>query len=147
MEFLEPGPLADDELDIVLAECRPAVPERRYVPAYVFELYTAGERVGAIEFRAGTTPDLERYGGHFGYSIDPPFRGRHYAERGVRALLPFVRRHGFATVWITCNPDNLASRRTCERLGATLVEIVALPPDNDQYLEGERAKCRYRIDL
>jgi tagatose 1,6-diphosphate aldolase len=31
--------------------------------------------------------------------------------------------------------------------GAVFVEIVPLPPNNDQYLEGEREKCRYRIDL
>jgi hypothetical protein len=44
-------------------------------------------------------------------------------------------------------PGQLAvPRRICERLGATLAEIVPLP-DNDMYLEGEREKCRYRIDL
>jgi RimJ/RimL family protein N-acetyltransferase len=62
-------------------------------------------------------------------------------------LLPFARRHGLKTIWITCNPNNWPSRRTCERLGATLVEIVPLPPDNDQYIAGEREKCRYRIEL
>jgi tagatose 1,6-diphosphate aldolase len=65
----------------------------------------------------------------------------------VRLLFPFARRHGFKTIYITCNPDNRASRRTCERLGATLVEIIKLPPDNDMYQDGEREKCRYRINL
>jgi hypothetical protein len=46
--------------------------------------------------------------------------------------------------FITCNPDNWPSRKTCEWIGATLVEIVDLPPENDQYKEGERQKCRYR---
>jgi tagatose 1,6-diphosphate aldolase len=147
MEFLEPGPLADRELEIVLAECRPANPLRRFAPAYVFELCVGGGRVGAVEFRVGRSMELERYGGHFGYSVDPPFRGNHYAERGVRALLPFARRHGFEMVWITCNPENLASRRTCERLGGRLVEIVALPTDSDQFLRGEREKCRYLIEV
>ena len=87
------------------------------------------------------------FGGHFAYGVDEPFRGHHYAERGVRLLLPFAGEHGFTSIWITCNPDNWPSRRTCERLGATLAEIVPLPPDNDMYIDGERHKCRYRIDL
>lgn len=39
------------------------------------------------------------------------------------------------------------SRRTCEIAGGKLIEIVDLPKDNDQYLEGDRQKCRYRFDL
>jgi tagatose 1,6-diphosphate aldolase len=61
-------------------------------------------------------------------------------------LLPLARSHGLMTIWITCNPDNFASRRTCELAGATLVEIVDLPEDNDMYQRGERQKCRYRLD-
>lgn len=49
---------------------------------------------------------------------------------------------------ITCNPDNRASRRTCEWLGGELVEIAELPEDNDMRLEdGETHKCIYRFDL
>ena len=32
-------------------------------------------------------------------------------------------------------------------MGAELIEIVPLPEDNDQYVRGEREKCRYRLDL
>jgi tagatose 1,6-diphosphate aldolase len=48
-------------------------------------------------------------------------------------------------LWITCNPENVASRRTCEFAGAEFVEIVDLPTNIDMYLEGERQKCRYRL--
>jgi tagatose 1,6-diphosphate aldolase len=147
MEFLDPGELREDELELVLVVRQPEVPPRGWVPGYVFEMRIDGQRVGAIHFRAGTTEILERYSGHIGYGVDPPFRGRRLASRSLRLLLPFIRRHGLATLWITCNPDNLASRRTCELVGAAFVEIVPLPPDNDQYLEGDREKCRYRLDL
>jgi tagatose 1,6-diphosphate aldolase len=79
--------------------------------------------------------------------VYPPARGRHYAERAARLLLPLARRHGMSELWITCNPDNAASRRTCERLGGELVEIVPIPPDHAFYSRGERAKCRYLIRL
>jgi predicted acetyltransferase len=79
--------------------------------------------------------------------VYPFARGHHYAERACRLLLPLARRHGIQPLWITCNPDNFPSRRTCERLGAKLVEIVAVPPRDPLYLRGDHEKCRYRLDL
>ena len=146
-EFLDPGPLKDGELDLVLVKRNRADPVKDWVPSYDFDLRVGRERAGRINFRAGDNLSLQIYGGHFAYAVETAFRGHHYAERGVRLLLPFAKQHGLKTVYITCNPDNWPSRRTCERLGATLLEIVPLPPDNDQYLAGEREKCRYRIDL
>jgi RimJ/RimL family protein N-acetyltransferase len=102
---------------------------------------------GTITLRVGTTPALERYYGHIGYHVFPPARGRHLAERACRLLLPLARRHGLRTLWITCDPANAASRRTCERLGMHFVETVAVPPTDPLYARGERAKCRYRLDL
>jgi tagatose 1,6-diphosphate aldolase len=103
--------------------------------------------VGAIGLRIGSTETIEMYYGHFGYHVYPAARGRQYAMRACRLLLPLARRHGFKTLWITCNPDNIASRRTCERLGAKLVEVVPVPEDNPLYARGEIQKCRYRFDL
>src|SRR5437868_14474135 len=102
---------------------------------------------GAVGLRIGRTHAVEMYYGHFGYNVYPFARGRHYAERSCRLLLPLARRHGLGPLWITCNPDNLASRRTCERLGATLVDNVPIPADHPLYARGERFKCRYRVPL
>ena len=87
------------------------------------------------------------YFGHFGYNVYPPARGNHYAERSCRLLLPLARMHGVRRLWITCNPENIASRRTCLGAGGRLVEIVKLPKDHSLYAKGERAKCRFRFDL
>ena len=103
--------------------------------------------VGAIGLRIGSTAQIRLYYGNVGYHVYPPARGRHYAERACRLLLPLARLHRLRRLWITCNPDNAASRRTCERLGAACVETVAVPPDNPLYARGEYAKCRYRLDL
>jgi tagatose 1,6-diphosphate aldolase len=102
---------------------------------------------GWLGLRIGSTRDLEMYFGHIGYNVFPPARGNHYAERACRLLLPLARGHGMRTMWITCNPDNAASRRTCERLGCTLVDTVPVPVTHTLYLRGERQKCRYRLDL
>ena len=155
-DFLDPGPLADGDLELVLVQREPANELHGLVPVYHFELRAhaaadgpdgAPQPAGHVRFRVGSTPHLERYAGHFGYGVHEPFRGRHYAERAVRLLLPLARRHGFTALWITCNPDNWPSRRTCERLGGALVEVVAVPPENPMYAAGAREKCRYRIDL
>jgi predicted acetyltransferase len=148
-DFLDPSPLRDGDLLAVLVARNPADPVKGWVPSYDFDLRLDGvsESIGKINLRVGNSPALELYGGHVAYSIEPSWRGRHFAERGVRLILSLARRHGLSTIWITCNSDNWPSRRTCERLGAELVEIVPLPADNDMYLLGDRQKCRYRLKL
>jgi tagatose 1,6-diphosphate aldolase len=102
---------------------------------------------GGIGLRIGASAEIERYSGNIGYHVYPPARGRHLAERASRLLLPLARRHGMERLWITCNPDNLPSRRTCERLGARLIEIVDLPRDHPFRARGETSKCRYLLEL
>jgi tagatose 1,6-diphosphate aldolase len=87
------------------------------------------------------------YLGHLGYNVYTPARGNRYAERACRLILPLARAHGMKTLWVTCNPDNVASRRTCERLGCTLAEIVSTPPGHTLHQRGELQKCRFRLDL
>jgi predicted acetyltransferase len=147
--FFEPGRLVDEDLELVVAEIYSGNPVLGRVPAYKFDMkLTHGtSRVGKIELRIGNTPEIVLYSGHIGYEVFPEYRRRHYAARSIRLLLPLARQHELPTLWITCNPDNWASRRTCELAGFTLVEIIDLPEDNDMYQEGERQKCRYRLDL
>jgi tagatose 1,6-diphosphate aldolase len=148
-EFRDPGRLIDGELELVLVEEYRGDAAKEYVPAYRFKmrLVGQGEDIGRIELRVGNTEHLIMYAGHIGYGVNPEHRGHRYAARACRLLLPLARSHGLRTIWITCNPDNAASRRTCELAGAEFVEIVALPEDTDMYQEGERRKCRYRLDL
>jgi len=122
-------------------------------PSYQFwmhlkpELHPLLPMAGAIGLRLGESENLTRYLGQIGYHVFPAVRGNHLAERACRLLLPLAKAHGMKELWITCNPDNLASRRTCERLGCTLVEIVDVPRTNPLYMQGDFKKCRYRIAL
>jgi tagatose 1,6-diphosphate aldolase len=147
--FLDPGELNDGVVRLHLVDRRPADPAKGWVPYYVFHIYGEGSglRAGEIHLRIGNTDHMRLYGGHIAYGVRPEYRGRRFAARAVRLIVPLAVRHGLSELWITCNPDNIASRRTCEAAGAEFVEIVDLPPETDMYREGEREKCRYRLPL
>lgn len=146
-QLINPGPLADGELELALIEATPPDPSCGWLPHYVFEMRVEGRKAGGINIRVGSTHDIVMYYGHIGYAVDEEHRGHHYAERACRLLFPLAKAHGLDAVWIMCNPDNIASRRTCERLGAELVEIVRIPEDCELYRMGDREGCRYRVAL
>ncbi len=146
-QFLEVEKLVDDDLQLVLVAQVPANEERCFVPLYKFEMRVGDSVVGDIKLRIGDTEDLRMFSGQIGYSVSEAFRGQRYAARSCRLLLPLARRHEMTELWITCDENNGASRRTCELAGATLVEIVDLPTCHDIYRRGGRRNCRYRIVL
>lgn len=145
--FLAVGPLTDGELSLRLVKTVTRDDEAELVSTYHFEMRIGEQAAGGIRFRAENDFDVETYAGNLGYNVLPEFRGRRLAERACRLVLPLAEAHGFAGLWITCDPANQASRRTCERLGAELVDIVDLPEDCDMYRDGERQVCRYWLVL
>jgi len=146
--FREPGPLVDGDLELVLAARHPVDPVRRWVPGYDFAMRQTGTgtHLGVIRLRVGPTSRL-RYAGHIGYEVEVAQRGHRYAARSCRLLLPFARAHGLPAVWLTVDPANVPSIRTCERIGAKYVNTVRLPRDNPMYRRGARFRRRYRLEL
>lgn len=148
-QFCNPGRLVDGDLELILIEQYPGDPLTRRVPAYKFDMRRSGtpQTIGHIELRVGNSEHIVMYAGHIGYGVDPKHRGHGYAARACRLLLPLARTHGLTPLWITCSPENAASRRTLERLGAQYVETVDLPEDTDMYQRGGRQVCRFRVGL
>ena len=103
--------------------------------------------MGHISLRVSNSEEIVQYAGRVGYGVLPQFRGHRYAARACRLLLPLAKELGLTPLWITCNPDNWASRRTCELAGAELVEIVTLPEDSPIAIRGEPTKCRYKLTI
>lgn len=147
--FLDPGRLIDNELELILVKKTPAIPEKGYFPRYEFEMRHSetGEKMGGIHFRVGNNKVMKLYVGHLGYGVDDKFRGKKLASRSLLLLFPLAKKHDINPVWVTCNPENLASKRTCELAGGKFIAIVDLPKHSDQYKRGERKKCRYRFDI
>ena len=142
----EPGVLADGEIELACTARGQAVPEKRRVPYYDFEIRKNGERAGRITLRVGFTEGLY-YGGQLGFEVEEKFQGRHYAARACGLLRLLALRHGYRRVLITNSPQNAASRRTCELIGARLVRIAVLPVWTDHYAAGERRVCIWEWDV
>lgn len=145
-EALRTVHLCEGDLRLLLSDIAPHVYHK--VPTFFFRMMSApaGVEVGTINLRVGSSPHIERYAGHLGYGVHEPFRGRHYAARSVMLLLPLARRVGLDPLWITCDPDNMASRRSLEIAGARFVEIVDVPQDCGILKYGNcPLKCRYRL--
>jgi predicted acetyltransferase len=137
--------LRDNELELELIEY--GIQAIHGVPAYHFRMVhrETGEELGTSRLRTESTPHIERYAGHIGYAVHPQHRGHHYAAKSLRLLLPFAQQLGISPLWITCDPANIASRRTLDSIGAEFVEVVDVPADCIIHRSGHPQKCRYRI--
>jgi predicted acetyltransferase len=119
------------------------------VPAFHFRMVTTDthREAGHINLRVISDEALLSYAGHIGYGVEESYRGRHFAARSVRLLMPLAYALELDIIWITSDPDNIASRRTCELAGAEFVDIVDVPRNTESFRWGLKQKCRYRLRL
>jgi len=138
-------PFEDDELTLELASFQPHPVHQ--VPTYFFRMIhcDSQEDLGRINLRIASTPHIEHYAGHIGFAVHPASRGHRYAARATRLLIPLARELHLNPLWITCDPDNIASRRSCELAGAEFAEIVDVPATCIIHRDGHPQKCRYRL--
>jgi tagatose 1,6-diphosphate aldolase len=148
-QFLERYPVGHriDGLDVAVEVegLYPAANQRHHVPAYNFHIrrLPCGEVVGNVSFRLGSNVHIDNYAGNIGFNVDESQRGHGFAAKAVALIREVIRAHGFDRVFITCDPDNHASRRTCEKIGARLLGEVTIPEDNILYARGMRTKLRF----
>lgn len=140
--------LTDDDIDLKIEKKVPANEEKGRVPSYKYRitLHNMEDTIGAIDIRIGHNENTY-YGGNIGYTINEEYRGNSYASKACKIIRKVAIGHGMEKLIITCNPDNFPSRRTCEKSGLKLREIVDLPIYNEMYVAGERQKCIYEWDL
>jgi len=141
--FPEPPPLSFGHVTLRFSHIIPQDEPRGFVPAYHFRIVLwEGVDVGHVNFRIGDTEHVLLCAGHIGYAINPDQRGRGYAFEACQAIAPFVRKLR-ETAIITADPDNFASLRTIEKLGARFLNEILVPVDDPHYLHGSRFKRRY----
>ena len=139
-----PANLAYGLVSLRFVKVVPGEPSRGLVYYYHFQiLSTDGSDVGHINFRVGDTDHVLLCAGHIGFQILEQFRGHGYAAEACRAIAPLIRSI-YDEVTITCDPENHASRKTIERLGARFVDEITVPQTDPAYRGGARRKRRYR---
>ena len=114
---------------------------------YDIYLHDSHQKIGTIDIRL-TMNDHMYYYGHVGYHILEKYRGHRYAFYACKILLGIARdEFKMDHLIITCNPDNYASLKTIERLGAELIEHVAVPKEHELYRLGDKEKLIYKVRL
>ena len=145
--FYDVDDLRSDEIVLKLTKTCEAQPEKRWLPAYYFDICLLnGTPIGKCDLRIGHN-EKTYTGGHIGYGIDEPYRGHHFAAKACRLLFHQAKKHGLDYLIITCDPKNTASSRTCEIAGGKFIKIEAIPQDNELYAEGKREVKIFRFDI
>jgi predicted acetyltransferase len=95
---------------------------RRAWDVPVTELWYVRERdyIGTVVIRHELTPSLLYDGGNIGYHVVPEHRRRGHATAMLGAACDWCRDGGMSMVLLTCDPENLASRRVIEANGGVL---------------------------
>jgi predicted acetyltransferase len=82
------------------------------------------EYIGTVVIRHELTQELSESGGHVGFHVVPRLRRRGYGARMLGEAIRFCHERGITALLLTCDEDNLASRRVIEANGAALERVA-----------------------
>ena len=110
------------------------------VPHWYFWLIDGNDYIGRLTLRSEVNEHLLQMGGHIGYEIRPSLRRQGYGKLILKYGLERAKAFGLERVLLTCDEDNLGSRRIIESHGGMLENIIEI--------EQWPAKvCRYWLQL
>ncbi len=118
----------------------------------VFWLIDEGAYLGQASIRPQLSSRyLLTYGGHIGYSIRPTRRRQGYGTQILGLALTEARQLGLQRVLVTCNSDNLPSKRIIEQNGGRFENSLVMPAHllraEGRSVNGRVDKLRYWIEL
>ncbi len=76
--------------------------------------------LGRVHIRHQLTASLREVGGHLGYHVVPTHRRRGHATTMLATALPVAAALGLDCLLLTCDVDNVASRKVIEANGGLL---------------------------
>ncbi len=126
-------------------------PPEYFVPMSVYWWVEGDRYLGRISIRHRLNQQLSDIGGHIGYDMRPSARRRGHATAMLAAALPRAAELGIDRALITCDRDNVASRKVIERNGGVYEDrrgkklrfwVPTRPrgggrPDRQEWLSGE----------
>ena len=83
--------------------------------------------------------EMELYG-HIGYDISPYYRNKSYGTQILRLALQKAKEIGIKEPIITCEVNNIASKKTIEKNNGKLLDIIFDEKDNVDV-------CKYSITI
>lgn len=114
---------------------------------YSICLHQSDEKVGRCDLRIGFNEELY-YAGNIGYHIYTAYRGHGYAYEATKLLMDVAHKEfDMKELIITCSPDNIASKKTLEKLNGELLETTSVPTNHWLYKRGETVKNIYKYRL
>jgi predicted acetyltransferase len=111
-----------------------------WVPSSDFWLIERNDYIGRLSLRHELNERLLQMGGHIGYEIRPSRRRQGYGKLILKYGLEQAKAFGLERVLLTCDEDNLGSRKIIESNGGRLEKIIEVEGWPEQV-------CRYWIYL
>lgn len=121
---------------------------------YYYKIYDNNfEYVG----NCGIRFNADKYLGNIEYEIFPGFNGHNYAAIASKLLAKIAIEKGIKDLKITANPNNIASLKTIEKLGAKFIICKKVPLCHQLHKENKKVNIynwnlegenydRYKID-
>lgn len=107
-----------------------------FVTAHTFFALDNDKIVGIINARHELNDYLLNLGGHIGYSVRKSERRKGYAKKMLKYSSEFLFSLGLDKILITCDKNNIASKRTIKSCGGIL---------ENEVIEATRTTLRYWI--
>ena len=107
-----------------------------FVTAHTFFALDNDKIVGVINGRHELNDYLLNFGGHIGYSVRKSERRKGYGKKMLAYTSEFLFSLGLEKILITCDKNNIASKRTIESCGGIL---------ENEIIEETRTTLRYWI--
>ena len=124
----------------MLDNCEHGIVDPRYASTTSwFVADESGRLVGAASLRHYLTEEGLQTWGHIGYGIRPSERRKGYAVQTLHLALDQAKARGIRRVLVGVHESNTASRRTVEKCGGVLENVVLAESDPEPI-------CRYWID-
>jgi len=122
-----------------LEEKKHAPKTKDRVPSTLYVLTDfKGYIYGAVSFRHELNSYLEDFGGHIGYGIRKSEQKKGYGTLQLKLTLDLIKSKGYDKVLVTCDEDNIGSKKVIEANGGRLEGKIY---KHDAYV------LRYYIDL